>query len=168
MHQKLESMGRMASGIAHDFNNLLGGILASAELALAERADSAPIEEELLRIRSAAVGGGDIVRQLMVYGGEGNPALEPVEVSLLVAEMLELIKISISKHASLITDGTGSCSGNRTRARRRNQSGKYTQARNDVPDSLTMRRGAGETRAPSAACCFSRAIPPHFRSFASG
>ena len=36
--QKLESVGTLASGIAHDFNNLLGGVLAQAELALAELA----------------------------------------------------------------------------------------------------------------------------------
>ena len=45
--QKLESVGQLASGIAHDFNNLLGGILASAELALAEREQGASAEEEL-------------------------------------------------------------------------------------------------------------------------
>ena len=36
--QKLETVGTLASGIAHDFNNLLGGVLAHAELALAESA----------------------------------------------------------------------------------------------------------------------------------
>ena len=41
--QKLESVGRLASGIAHDFNNLLGGILASAELVLAEREQGASL-----------------------------------------------------------------------------------------------------------------------------
>ena len=79
--QKLESVGRLASGIAHDFNNLLGGILASAELVLAEREQGSLSEEELLRIRTAAIRGGEIVRQLMIYGGEESPAFEPVDVS---------------------------------------------------------------------------------------
>jgi PAS domain S-box-containing protein len=33
---KLASLGVLAGGVAHDFNNLLGGVLAQAELALAE------------------------------------------------------------------------------------------------------------------------------------
>jgi two-component system, cell cycle sensor histidine kinase and response regulator CckA len=37
--QKLESVGQLARGIAHDFNNLLGGILATTELALADRSE---------------------------------------------------------------------------------------------------------------------------------
>jgi PAS domain S-box-containing protein len=100
-HQKLESVGLLASGIAHDFNNLLGGILASSELALAERADGTPLEEELLRIRSAALRAAEIVGQLMIYGGKESPDFEPIDVSLLVGEMLELLKVSISKQATL-------------------------------------------------------------------
>ncbi len=102
--QKLETVGQLASGIAHDFNNLLGGILASAELGLAEHAERASPEEELQRIRTAAIRGGEIVRQLMIYGGNESPAYEPVDISVLVEEMLHLLKISISKHATLETE----------------------------------------------------------------
>ncbi len=100
--QKLESLGVLAGGIAHDFNNLLGGILASAELISAGYARGAPPDEEsLLRIRTAAIRGGEIVRQLMAYGGEENQVFSSVDVPQLVAEMLELLKISISKRAAL-------------------------------------------------------------------
>ncbi len=102
--QKLEGMGVLASGIAHDFNNLLGGILASAELAVAERADGSFGNEELLRIQTAAIRGAEIVRQLMIFGGAESPAFEPVDLSFLIEEMLQLLKISISKHATLEID----------------------------------------------------------------
>jgi PAS domain S-box-containing protein len=103
--QKLESLGTLAGGIAHDFNNLLGGILASAELVLADRADGSPLdEEELLRIRTAAIRGGEIVRQLMIYAGEESQIFESVDISRLVGEMLQLLKVSISKRAILKVD----------------------------------------------------------------
>jgi len=102
--QKLESMGVLASGIAHDFNNLLGGILASAELALAERGDGSFGTEDLLRIQTAAIRGAEIVRQLMIFGGAENPAFEPFDLTFLIEEMLQLLKISISKHATLEFD----------------------------------------------------------------
>jgi two-component system cell cycle sensor histidine kinase/response regulator CckA len=97
--QKLESVGVLASGIAHDFNNLMGGILASSELALAARSDALLVDEELQRIRTAAIHGGEIVRQLMIYSGSESPVFEPVNVSLVIEEMLPLLHISISKHA---------------------------------------------------------------------
>ena len=102
--QKLESIGTLASGIAHDFNNLLGAVLAQAELALAELAAGASPEGELNAIRDVAMRGSEIVRELMIYAGKESEVLEPVDVSEIVEGMLELLKISISKHARLETD----------------------------------------------------------------
>jgi two-component system cell cycle sensor histidine kinase/response regulator CckA len=59
------------------------------------------VDEELQRIKTAAIHGGEIVRQLMIYSGKESPVFEPVDVSLVIEEMLPLLKISISKHAIL-------------------------------------------------------------------
>ena len=102
--QKLESLGTLASGIAHDFNNLLGGTLAQAELALEEyQAGSSPFEE-LKRIRDGAIRGSEIVRQLMIYAGKESEAVGLVDVSQVARGMVELLKVSISKHARVVTD----------------------------------------------------------------
>ncbi len=101
--QKLESVGTMAGGIAHDFNNLLGGILAHSELALAELSNSPGPVEELQKIRIAAIRGAEIVRQLMIYSGRETEVLELVDVSEIVRDMLDLLKVSVSKHAVLET-----------------------------------------------------------------
>jgi PAS domain S-box-containing protein len=101
--QKLESVGTLAGGIAHDFNNLLGGVLAQAELALRELAPRSSPEPELKAIQGLALRGSEIVRELMVYAGKESPAVGPVDVSRIVQEMLELLKVSVSKHAVLET-----------------------------------------------------------------
>jgi two-component system, cell cycle sensor histidine kinase and response regulator CckA len=102
--QKLESVGTLASGIAHDFNNLLGGVLAQAELAMGELDGGTRPEGELNAIREAALRGSEIVRELMIYAGKESAIIQPVDVSRVVREMLELLKISVSKHASVETD----------------------------------------------------------------
>ena len=103
--QKLESLGVLAGGIAHDFNNLLGSILAEAELASANLAAGSSTGEELQRIMTIAIRGAEIVRQLMIYSGQDKAKLvAPLDVSQLVEEMMELLKVSISKHVVLKTD----------------------------------------------------------------
>jgi PAS domain S-box-containing protein len=102
--QKLESVGRLAAGIAHDFNNLLGGVLAQADLALAELSADANPREELNNIRSVALRGAGIVRQLMIYAGQESATPEPVDISCLIDDMRELLKVVVSKHALLTTE----------------------------------------------------------------
>jgi CheY-like chemotaxis protein len=40
----------------------------------------------------------------MIFGGEENAAVETVNVSLLIREMIELLKVSISKHAIMVAE----------------------------------------------------------------
>jgi nitrogen-specific signal transduction histidine kinase/CheY-like chemotaxis protein len=102
--QKLESVGTLASGIAHDFNNILGGVVAQAELALGELAGGARPEGELKAIRDVALRGSEIVRELMIYAGRETAVDELIDVTRVVKEMLELLKVSVSKHAVLDLD----------------------------------------------------------------
>ena len=98
---RLESVGTLASGIAHDINNLLGVVLAQSELALAELAAGSLPESELNQIRAVAVRGSEIGRQLMIYAGDESEALVLVDVSRTIEDMLELLKVSISKRVLL-------------------------------------------------------------------
>jgi two-component system cell cycle sensor histidine kinase/response regulator CckA len=101
--QKLESVGALAGGVAHDFNNILGAILAHSELGLAELANGSRPEQELQSIRAASIRGAEIVRQLMIYAGEDSDVSELIDVSTILEEMLELLRISVSKHVRLET-----------------------------------------------------------------
>ena len=53
---------------------------------------------------AVATRAAQIVRELMIYSGQDHAKLQPLDISLLVEEMLELLKVSISKHAVLKTD----------------------------------------------------------------
>ena len=100
---KLESLGVLSAGIAHDFNNLLGSILAQAELAESNLPPGTTVAE-IPQIKAVAIRAAEIVRELMIFSGQDRVDLDLVDVSQLVEEMLELLKISISKHAVLKTD----------------------------------------------------------------
>jgi two-component system, cell cycle sensor histidine kinase and response regulator CckA len=102
--QKLESLGTLASGIAHDFNNLLGSVLSQAELALSDLAAGVNPEGGLRAIRDVSIRGSEIVRQLMIYAGKENAVAAPIDLSHVVKEMLELLKVLVSKQAVLETD----------------------------------------------------------------
>ena len=102
--QNLETVGRLAKGIAHDFNNLLGGVLAQADLALEDISSGAFPVEPLSKIRNVAIRGSAIVRQLMIYAGHENIASAPLDVSYQIEELLDLLKVVVSKHVVIETD----------------------------------------------------------------
>lgn len=101
--QKLESLGVVAAGIAHDFGNLLNGIIAHAELVLEDLPSDLPLVRDVKAIADIASRGSEIVKELMVYSGQDESDLAPLDVSLIVEQMIELLRISISKHATLST-----------------------------------------------------------------
>ncbi len=105
--QKLESLGVLAGGVAHDFNNLLGSILADSELLLSDLSDGSPVYAGIKRIEAVAIRAAEIVRELLTFAGQEHFSLEPVDVSGLVREMLQLLRVSISKLAVMRIDLAG-------------------------------------------------------------
>jgi PAS domain S-box-containing protein len=99
--QKLESLGVMASGIAHDLNNLLGTIAVESEVLMEELEENLPARESLFRIEAVSGRASEIMRQLMVYAVPESANLEPIDLVGLVKEMVQLMKVSISKSATL-------------------------------------------------------------------
>ena len=51
--------------------------------------------------QAVAIRGTEIVRQLLVYAGQNEDTIEPVNVSRLIEESLDLLKVVVSKHAVL-------------------------------------------------------------------
>ncbi len=148
--KKLESVGMLAGGIAHDFNNLLGGVLAQAELGLAESASGAYPQEELTAIRNVAIRGSEIVRQLLMYAGKESEVLGLVDVSRIVGG------------DARITESFGIEARNPGNGSRPESSGSLGQCRTDSADRDEPRneRVRGDRRSRWGNPCDHRARNP--------
>ncbi|MBK7535456.1 MAG: PAS domain-containing protein [Myxococcales bacterium] len=99
--QKLEGLGVLAGGIAHDFNNLLTGVVGNAGLAMRQLSADSPIAQRLQQIDAAARQASDLCNQMLTYAGKGHVAVEPADLSTLVRDTTQLLRLSISKKAAL-------------------------------------------------------------------
>jgi len=102
--QRLESLGLLAGGIAHDFNNMLVAVLGGAALAQAELPPGSSARRLLEEVEQAARRASDLCRRLLAYSGRGRFTVERVDLSRLVSEMTELLRVSISKRVELRLD----------------------------------------------------------------
>ena len=99
--QKLESLGVLAGGIAHDFNNLLVGILGNADLALMDMPESTSARAWVEAIRNAGLRASELTNQMLAYSGKGQFVIENVNLNILIQDMVNLVRASISKSAVL-------------------------------------------------------------------
>jgi PAS domain S-box-containing protein len=95
--QKLESLGVMAGGIAHDFNNILVGILGFAELTLLALPEDSPFMENIQEIMKSGMRAKNIIKQILTYTGQSQCNINTINLTGLIKDMDEFIKISISK-----------------------------------------------------------------------
>jgi PAS domain S-box-containing protein len=99
--ERLKSLGLLAGGVAHDFNNLLAVVLGNASLALTELDEGGHPHAELQQIMRATRQAADLTGQMLAYAGKGRYVVEPVLVSALVRDMVDLIASTISKDVAL-------------------------------------------------------------------
>lgn len=99
--QKLESLGILAGGIAHDFNNLLMGIQGNASLASTNLPAGTMAGEYIKKIEKSSQQLATLTNQMLAYSGKGKFILETINLSSLVEEMTQLLKVTISKKVTL-------------------------------------------------------------------
>ncbi|HWX38606.1 MAG TPA: PAS domain S-box protein, partial [Candidatus Sulfotelmatobacter sp.] len=99
--QKMEAIGRLAGGIAHDFNNILAGVFAYGEMVLDEAPEGSPLRRYAHNVLTAASRGRELVEQILAYSRSQRGKRAPVDVALIVAETLELIRGSLPANIRL-------------------------------------------------------------------
>jgi two-component system, cell cycle sensor histidine kinase and response regulator CckA len=99
--QKLESLGVLAGGIAHDFNNLLVAVRGHAELAHGALDHAHPARRHVERIEIAAQRAAELTREMLVYAGKTRRVIERVNLAEIVAELGELVSVSIGHRTEL-------------------------------------------------------------------
>jgi len=99
--QRLESLGVLAGGIAHDFNNLLMAILGNADMAFSELPPDSPVHRRLDQIEKTARRAAELTQQMLAYSGKGRFTIQPIDLNVLIEEMISLLRISVSKSIEL-------------------------------------------------------------------
>jgi PAS domain S-box-containing protein len=103
MHQaqKLESLGVLAGGLAHDFNNLLTGVLGNASLVQEDLDSDHPAQARVAEIIIASEQAALLVKQMLAYAGKGKFVVQQIDLSQHVAEIVPLIRASLSSGVRL-------------------------------------------------------------------
>jgi CheY-like chemotaxis protein len=98
--QKLESLGVLAGGIAHDFNNILAIIIGYCSLV---KMDYETAEEFIPGIEKAAERAAALCRQMLAYAGKATISQSQVDMTVLVDEMVKMLKATISRNVVITT-----------------------------------------------------------------
>ena len=102
--QKLETIGTLASGIAHDFKNLLNPIIGFSKLALEDIHDPEKLKCDLEIIKKASERANDLVNQIFTFSKKTNIVKEPVKLSDLIEEVVDLLDVDLSKGITIEKD----------------------------------------------------------------
>ena len=89
--QRLETIGALAGGVAHDLNNVLAPVLMASEM-LESDLTSESSRAMLEIIKSSAVRGGEIVRQILSFARGGVPGRNVFQVGHLLREAVKFAK----------------------------------------------------------------------------
>jgi two-component system, cell cycle sensor histidine kinase and response regulator CckA len=106
--QRMEAIGTLASGIAHDFNNILTPILLRSEMAIAQIQPDSPVRNQLEQILTCGQRARDLVQQILNFSHQEEGKPRPLQIALVVREMLKLLRSSLPSTIEIQQDLRGS------------------------------------------------------------
>jgi len=109
--QKLETVGVMAGGIAHEFNNILLPIFLYTKQVMYELPQDSPFHKHLKRVLKSAKRAKGLIQQILTFSRqEDQQEYQPVDIKLVVEEVLDFLRALIPSTFELYVDMTdGGC-----------------------------------------------------------
>ena len=104
--QKMEAIGTLAGGIAHDFNNILASLIGYTELALDDVHPGTEVKANLDQVLAAGRRAKGLVQQILTFSRQERQEIQPVQVSLIVKEVLKFLRASLPATISIRQDIT--------------------------------------------------------------
>ena len=95
--EKLSLIGQLAGGVAHDFNNHLTAILAYADMVANDYEAVPRIKEYAEAIVTASNRSADLIGKLLAFARKGKLHSVPVNVHILLEEVIMILEHSIDK-----------------------------------------------------------------------
>jgi PAS domain S-box-containing protein len=102
--QKLEALGSLAGGIAHEFNNMLTVIQGNARLALQELPPQHSGRECIDEIARSAARASDLVRRILAFSRNEEPAWQPVDLVPIVNDAVRLLEETLPANITIRFD----------------------------------------------------------------
>ncbi len=93
--QKMEALGTLAGGIAHDFNNILFPILGYSEMMRDDLPKDSSLRENVSQILQGVHRATQLVKQILTFCRQAEQKMEPLQIHLIVKEVLKLIRASL-------------------------------------------------------------------------
>ncbi len=101
--QKMEAIGTMAGGIAHDFNNLLAIIGGNIDVIQYKHNAGNYSKESVEHIKKATTQAKNLVMQILAFSRQEEHKLVPVDLSMVVGEVLKLFRSTIPATVEIVT-----------------------------------------------------------------
>src|SRR5262245_7167377 len=90
--QKIQALGTLVGGIAHDFNNILAAVMGYADLTLQAVPRESVAWKNLKQILVAGERARYLVQQMLTFSRQAKQERQPLQLHLLVKEVLELLR----------------------------------------------------------------------------
>ena len=107
--RKLEAIGTLAGGIAHDFNNILTSMIGFTQLSLRDLPPESPIAGRLEVVLQGGMRARDLINSILAFSKTSEQEFRPVQVSILIKEVIKLLRASIPDTIEIQQEIASSC-----------------------------------------------------------